>query len=145
MNTDATWRIRVNPPCAAAMRPFARLMWLLVIRPMKWRETMTTTAYYSVSNVLRRRALCRTSLSISYISSLAPRACRLNCNRKNVQTDSAKSFHPINSIPAHLRCSMTSFLHRPASTERKSNGWVRCMTHHCLSARSRNTAKQLRV
>jgi len=31
VHTGATWRIRQNRPCAAAMRPYARLLWPLVI------------------------------------------------------------------------------------------------------------------
>jgi len=27
----ATWRIRLNRPCAAAMRPYVKLLWPLVI------------------------------------------------------------------------------------------------------------------
>jgi len=27
----ATWRIRLNPPCVAAMRPYVKLLWPLAI------------------------------------------------------------------------------------------------------------------
>jgi len=31
VHIDATWRIRLNHPCAAAMRPYVKLLWPLVI------------------------------------------------------------------------------------------------------------------
>jgi len=30
VHIDATWRIRLNHPCAAAMRPYVKLLWPLV-------------------------------------------------------------------------------------------------------------------
>jgi len=30
VHTGATWRIRLNRPCAAAIRPYVRLLWPLV-------------------------------------------------------------------------------------------------------------------
>ena len=31
VHIGATWRIRLNPPCAAAMRPYVKLLWPLVL------------------------------------------------------------------------------------------------------------------
>jgi len=31
VHIGATWRIRLNRPCAAAMRPYVKLLWPLVI------------------------------------------------------------------------------------------------------------------
>jgi len=43
----ATWRIRLNRPSVAAMRPYVKVLWPLVIKPMELDTTVT--AYVSVN------------------------------------------------------------------------------------------------
>jgi len=41
VHIGATWRIRLNRPCAAAMRPYVKLLWPLVLLELHLRQTLT--------------------------------------------------------------------------------------------------------
>jgi len=54
VHTSATWRIPLNRPCAAAMRPVVKLLWPLIIRPHR-SSTYVDAAYcYRLSSVVCR-------------------------------------------------------------------------------------------
>jgi len=57
VHIGATWRIRLNRPCAAATRPYVELLWGLI--------NFTTAGRYS-PNAVSSSELCSTSTSYYY-------------------------------------------------------------------------------
>ena len=69
---DATWRIRLNRPSAAAMRPYVKLLWpLVIIRPHR-STTYVDAAYYYRPSVVVCRSVCRSVTVVSPAKTVEP-------------------------------------------------------------------------
>jgi len=65
VHVGATWRIRLNRPCAAAMRTYVKLLWpLVIIRPHRSTTYIDAACCYRPSSVVcpsvgHRLSVCR--------------------------------------------------------------------------------------